>query len=243
MTNRRNFRLPLTIALVALTSSLLLISWDFRQPSPFMNDFKNETDTIPKKGIKEKKIRDLDDVLDELNEVNLNVNMEKIKKEIDEAMKKIDGEKIKMEVEKAMREVDMAKIKQEIEASIAKIDWDKMQAQLKDEMSKLDIDMKKMHEELQKIGPEVEKSLENAKEEIEKAKAEVKEYKDFVDGLEQDGLLKRKDGYTIRHTDGELMVNDKKVSAEIYNKYRGFLEKHKKFTIEKSDDNFNIDDN
>ncbi len=273
MTNPRNFRLTLAIAVVAVASSLILVSWDFKQSSPFMDDFGQATDTIPKKDVKEKKIRDLDDVLDELNNVDMKVNMEKVQKEIAEAMKKIDGDKIRMEVEKAMKEVDFAKIQKEVEASMAKIDWSKMQAEinqemkkldfekiqkevdasiakidwnkmqteLNQEMKKLDIDMKKMEEEMKKIGPEIEKSMEKAKVEIEKAKAEMKEYNDFVDGLEKDGLLKRKNGYTIKHKDGELIVNDKKVSTEVYNKYRSFLEKHKKFTINKSDDDFNID--
>ena len=266
MTNTRNFRLAIAIAAVVIASSFILISWDFNRSTPFVDDFGQPTDTIPKKDIKEKKIRNLDDVLDELNEADLKVDMEKIKKEISEAIKKIDGEKIKMEVENAMKEVDMGKIQKEIseamkkidgdkirmevekamkevdmekinhdiENSIAKIDWNKMQTELNKEMKKLDIDMKKMEDELSKIGPEIEKSM-------EKAKIKLKEYNDFVYGLEVDGLLKRKDGYTIKHKDGELIVNDKKVSAEIYNKYRSFLEKHKKIAIKVSDDDFDID--
>ena len=83
--------------------------------------------------------------------------------------------------------------------------------------------------------------MEKAKVEIEKAKADMKEYKEFVDGLQSDGLINKKEGYTIKHKDGELIVNGKKVSNEVYSKYRRFLEKHKTFTIEKNDDDFNID--
>jgi len=54
-------------------------------------------------------------------------------------------------------------------------------------------------------------------------------------------LLKRKEGYTIKHKDGELFINDKKATDATYKKYKPFLDKHKKFTIEKSDDDFNID--
>lgn len=250
MTNLRNFRITLAVAAVAVISTLLLVSWDHKPAgSPFFtDDYRQAADTIPKKESREKKIRDLDDVLAELNDVDLRVDMEKIKREIADAMKKIDGDKIRTEIEKTMREVDIEKIKREVEASIAKIDWDKMKAELdrldrvKDiDLQKLDLDMKKMEEELKKIGPEIEKSLEKAKIEIEKAKAEMKEYNEFVDGLEKDGLLKRKDGYTVKHKDGELFVNDKKVSPELYNKYRNFLEKHKKFTIEKTDDDLDID--
>lgn len=245
MTNQRNIRITLTVAAVALTSIFILASWDFKQATPFIEDQQQATDTIPKKQNREKKIRDLDDVIDELNNVDLKVDMEKINKEIAEAMKKIDGDKIRMEVDKALKEVDFEKIKKEVENSIAKIDWDKMKAELdkvKDiDMKKLDIDMKKMETELSKIGPEIEKSMEKAKVEIEKAKVEMMEYDKFVNGLEKDRLLKRKEGYSIKHKDGELIVNDKKVSADVYNKYSKFLEKHKKFTIRKSDDDFDID--
>ena len=75
---------------------------------------------------------------------------------------------------------------------------------------------------------------------IEKAKAEMKEYKGFVDGLEKDGLINKKEGYTIQHRNGELIINGKKQPADVYNKYRTFLKKHEKFTIKKSDDDFNI---
>ncbi len=263
MTNLKNYWKVLAVSAIAITSVILLASWDFNPTgSPFFNDRAGSpADTIPKKENRERKIRDLDDVLDEFNNAEMKVNMEKIQKEIKEAMKSIDKEKIKMEVDKAMKEIDMQKIqkevqesiakidwdniKKEVDESVAKIDWDKMKSELdrvkEIDMKKLDVDMKKMEEELKKIGPEVEKSMEKAKVEIEKAKVEMKEYNDFVDGLENDGLLKRKDGYTIKHKDGELIVNDKKVSNEVYNKYRSFLEKHKKFTIEKSDDDFDVD--
>jgi hypothetical protein len=268
--------MTLAITAIAVTSFLILSSWDFKQPFTRISDHGQATDTIPKKSgadTKEKKIRDLDDVLDELNNADLKMDMEKMKKEIEESMKKIDKDKIQMEVDKAMKEVDLQKIQKDVEASIANIDWKKMQAEMEQamkkidfekmqkdvetamakidmekiqaeinrEMKNLDVDMKKMEAELKKIGPEIEKSMEKAKVDIEKAKVEMKEYNDFVDGLEKDGLLNRKDGYTINHKNGELIINDKKVSAEVYNKYRSFLEKHKKFTIDKSDDDFNID--
>ena len=65
--------------------------------------------------------------------------------------------------------------------------------------------------------------------------------KEFVNGLESDGLLDKDKGYTLKHKEGELFINGKKASEQTYSKYRSFLEKHKKFLIEKDDDNFNID--
>ena len=278
MTNLRNLRITLAVAAVAITSVFVLSSWDFKNTYAAWNDNGyDNSDTIPKKEIREKKIRDLDDVLDELNNVDLKMDMEKMQKEFSESMKKFDAQKIQMDIQKAMRDIDFEKMQKEIEQSMAKIDfsniekemaramkefdgakiqkevqesmqkieWDKMKTEFDKvkeiDMKKMQLDMEKMQAELSKIGPEIEKSMEKAKVEIEKAKAEMKEYNEFVDGLEKDGLLNRKEGYTIKHKDGELFINDKKASDATYKKYKTFLDNHKKFTIEKSDDDFNID--
>ena len=275
MTNLRNLRITLAVAAVAITSVFVLSSWDFKNGYATWNDHGYENaDTIPKK---EKKIRDLDDVFDELNAIEFNIDMEKMQKELKESMKKFDAQKFQLDIEKAMREVDFEKIQREISQSMAKIDfgniekeianamkefdavklqkdlnesmsnieWDKMKIEfdkIKDiDMKNLQLDMEKMQTELSKIGPEIEKSMEKAKVEIEKAKIEMKEYKEFVDGLEKDGLINKKEEYTIKHDNGELFINGKKASDATYNKYKTFLEKRKKFTIEKSDDDFNID--
>ncbi|HMK26175.1 MAG TPA: hypothetical protein VK483_09110 [Chitinophagaceae bacterium] len=254
-----------------------LVSWDQKQSPGHFGQPINDTVPKTKPGDREKKIRDLDDVLDELNEADMKVNMEKVQKELAEAMKKIDGEKIKMEMEKAMKEVDMEKIKREVEESMAKIDfnkikeemanvmkevdmekiqkevqesmakvdWDKMKAEMdkvKDiDMKQVEKEMEKVKEEMKNLGPKIEKEMEKAKVEIEKAKVEIKEYKEFVDGLESDGLINKKESYSLKHKDGELFINGKKASEQTYNKYRSFLEKHKKFSIKKDDDDFDID--
>jgi len=274
MTNLRNLRIPLVVAAVAITSVFVLSSWDFKNTYAAWNDNDYDNcDTIPKK---EKKIRDLDDVIDELNAVDFKMDMEKMQKELNESMKNFDMKKMQLDMEKAMRDVDFQKIQKEIEESMKidfgniekemvkamkefdaikiqkevqesmqKIEWDKMKAQFDKvkeiDMSKMQLDMEKMQAELSKIGPEIEKSLENAKVEIENAKVEMKEYKEFVDGLEKDGLINKKEEYTIKHDNGELFINGKKASDATYKKYKTFLDKRKKFTIEKSDDDFNID--
>lgn len=287
MTNLRNYWKPLAVVVLTFTSVILLASWDFKNaaaPRPADTD-QQRTDTVPGKNEnREKKIRDLDDVLEEIENAqaqldkDLKLDMEKLKKELEETFKKLDMAKVKADMERGLKEIDMNKINAEIEASIAKIDWDKMKAELekvkdidfsnmKEEMkkmeeemkkigpeleksmqkmkevdfSKIEIEMKKVGEEMKKIGPEIEKSMEKAKEGLEKAKAEMKEYKDFVDGLEKDGLIDKKKNYSIKHADGELIINGKKQPEAVYNKYRSFLEKHKKFSINKEDDDFNID--
>ncbi len=281
------------ITLIVTGLTIGLVSWDFKQSPGRYKQSAN--DTVPKtKSIeKEKKIRDLDEALDELNNAEMKIDMEKIQKEIDQAMKNVDMEKIKREVDiavkeidldkikkeveaslskvdmdqvkkeiekamsdvdydkvknemaQALKEVDAAKIIQEVDASLARVDWEKIKTEMdevkKIDMSKMETEMKKVNEEIEKMRPELKKEIEKAKVDVEKAKVELKEYKAFVDGLENDGLINKKEDYSIIHKDGELTVNGKNVSAEIYSKYRSFLEKHKKFRIKKEKDDFNID--
>ena len=261
----------LWLPVLAIGIIVVLASWDFKQtPAGYQPQDHNPTDTTPKKKktVTEKKVRDLDDVIDELDAIDVQKEMEKAQLEIAKALKEIDGEKIrldieksmkevdfskiKLDIEKAMKDIDMQKIQKEVQESIAKIDWDKMKLELEEvkkiDFSKMEQEMKNMKEEFSKIKPQLEKEMANvkvemekAKVEIEKAKVEMKEYKEFVDGLDKDGLISKKANYTIKHADGELTVNGKKVSEQVYSKYRSFLEKHKKFTIEKTDDDFDID--
>lgn len=268
-------RMLLVLLITGLTIGL--VSWDHKQAPRRFDQSVNDTVPKTKPGDREKKIRDLDDVLDELNNADMKVNMEMIQKEIAEAMKQIDGDKIRREVEKALKEVDMDKIRKEVEASIAKVDFDKIKAEIADamkevdmakiqkevqeslakvdwdkmkveldkvkdiDMKKLDAEMEKVKEEMKDLGPKIEKEMEKAKVEIEKAKVEIKEYKEFVNGLENDGLINKKESYSLKHKDGEFFINGKKASEQTYNKYRYFLEKHKKFNIKKDDDDFDLD--
>ena len=256
------------LALLITVITLGLVSWDHKQTPGQVQQTVN--DTVPKKPAGEKKIRDLDDVLDELNEADLKVNMEKIQQEIAEAMKKIDGDKIRMEIDKALKDVDMAKIQKEVQESLAKVDFNKIKAEIADAMKEVDmdkiqkevkeslakvdwdniklemekvkdIDMKKLDAEMQRVKDEMKDLGPKIQKEMEKAKVEIKEYKSFVDGLENDGLINKKEGYSLKHKDGELFINGKKASEQTYNKYRSFLEKHKKFNIKKDNGDFDLD--
>ena len=120
------------LLLVLLTAGITigLISWDQHQAPGKYQPSANDTTPKKKMADKEKKIRDLDDVLDELNETDLKLDMEKIQKEIAEAIKSIDGDKIRMEIEKAMKEVDFAKIQKEVQESLAKVDFNKIKSEI-----------------------------------------------------------------------------------------------------------------
>lgn len=253
--------------------ALCLVSWDFKQTSGQRPIGINDTTPKVKEKDSEKKVRDLDDVLNGWDEKEWRVNMEKAQIEIEKAMKNIDKEKIRMEIDKAMRDVDMDKIKKEVEASMSKIDWDNIKKEM--EMSKemgaqMKVQMDKMKEEMKELGPRMQKEMEKLKAldmdkmniemekvreqmkdlgpqmekvrvDMEKTRSEIKEYTDFVDGLAKDGLLNKKENYSIRYKNGELSVNGKSAGIEITNKYRSFLDKHKTFSIEKSGEDFNID--
>jgi hypothetical protein len=108
-------------------------------------------------------------------------------------------------------------------------------------MEEVSNEMKKVKIEMEQLGPKIEKEMSRAKVEIEKARTEIKEYKTFVDGLDKEGIINKKSEYTIRHEDGQLLINGKNSSAETYLKYKDFLEKHPRFEIKKTSDDFDLD--
>ena len=151
-------------------------------------------------------------------------------------MKRIDSKKLNEEINNSLKGLDAIKLKEQINESLNKVDWDQINGQLA-KLKDMNVYMDGMKEKLQQIEPK----LKNLKVDLERLKAEIKEYKDFVDQLDKDGLINKNEPYTIRHKDGELFINDKKVSTETYNKYRSFLDDHKKFNIDKEKDDFNLD--
>ncbi len=224
------------------------------------------TDTVP---AKQKKIRNLDEALAEIDRGELemqralkefdrgqvekevreamkkvDIDMEKMKKDIELAMKEIDVEKINLEVQKAMKEVDAEKISKEIKESMAKVDMQKMKAEMqhaKEEMQKVkEIDMSKMKAELEKIGPEVEKAMQEAQVSIEKARKEITSYKNLVDALDRAGHLKKAGNYTIEYRNKELTVNGKTLPAATTQQYSQYLSDKEAFTLKKDDDGLDI---
>jgi len=183
----------LPIAMVACFS-ILLLSWGGQKQTHQQKKEQSINDTVPKNKA-DKKIRDLDDVLDDLDRAEINVDMDMVNEQLKEAMKQIDMAKIKMDVDKAMKEVDMekvneqmkeamkqvdmAKIKMDIDKAMKDVDMEKINEQMKEamkqiDMTKLDADLKKLEIEMKGLGPKIEKEMENAKASIEKAKVEMK---------------------------------------------------------------------
>lgn len=240
-----------------------LASWDQKQTQ---SQYESTiTDTTPKKKTTDKKVRDLDDVLTELenvewidanklqlelNEALKGLNLEKIQKQVALEMKNIDFEKIMKEAKASIAAIDFEKINKEIaeamkgisidkeiKASLEKINWEDM----KEELEKVkEVEMKKVQEELEKVKVEMKDLGPKIKEEVEKAKGEILEFKSFIGKLHDAGLLNKNGTYTLKHKDGVLTVNGKAVSNEVYQKHNEFLLKHKNFNIEKSTDDFDM---
>lgn len=264
-------KLPLAV----LACSIVLATAAF-QTHPAKTK-QGATDTVPDRN---KKIKDIDDALDELErskaEVDRSlkdidfaqiekqikeatenihidaakmkadmqafkeVDMAKMKAELEQSIKEIDAAKIHAQVDKAMKEVDMEKIQTEMQASIAKIDFEKMNKEL--EKAKA-VDFEKLESGMKKLRPEIEKSMKEAHKSIEKAKEELKVYKSLIDGLDKDGLINKKENYTIEYKNGALTINGKKQPATATDKYQQLLKGHKDFTIKKDADDFNIENN
>jgi hypothetical protein len=252
MKPKNYFGQALILPLAILGTSISLIAWNKSHISQSEKNYsakESVADTVPQKEKieRERKIRDLDEALQELDKAKLDIDMDKINSELENIRPQLQKElaNANLEVKKALKEIDVAKLKSDVEASIAKIDWEKMKHDLDKvqeiNMEKMNVDMKKVDEELKKIKPDLEKNLQKAKIQIEKAKSEMKEYKTFVDGLEKDGLINKKEGYSIKHKEGELIINGKKQPEDIYRKYQGFLHNHKNFSIEKNDADFNFE--
>lgn len=245
-----NTVLPLRKAL--LVSATILLGFTFTSWKQSTIDTpRSIQDTTPSK--KEKKTVDLDQALDELDNAKAdveksmqNIDWDKMNADMKEAMKNLDVNMKDMQenLKKSLSEIDVEKMKHDVNEAVAKIDWD----EIKRNMDKAkDIDLDKVRAEvetakaaIEKEKPAIEKSMRDAHESIEKAKVEMRAYQAFIEGLEKDGRINSKEGYTIENKNGQLIINGKQQPASVYNKYRTFLEKNKKLTIKKDKDGLHI---
>jgi len=248
-----------------LLATGLVLTVTFAQSNSGNNKSSNR-DTVPKK---DKKIRDLDEAMWELDkgEVELSKAMkeidgEKIERELRTAMKAMDVDMLKMkeDVAKAMKEIDFQKINVDMQKALTEaqkelsaIDGEKMKKEIEQSIAKVDfdkikiemekvkeLDLSKMKEELANIRPEIEKSLAEAKKDIEKAKQEITDYKHLVNALDKDGLLNKSQNYKVEYKNKALIVNGKKLSTDALKKYSEYLSGKEDFTIKKDEDDFNI---
>jgi hypothetical protein len=238
------------VGIVALTALLAfsLTAWN----QTVQPQHRTHTDTTPRKG--DPKIKNIDDALAELDKAMLQLDaelkkplppvppmdVEKMKAEIDKALKDLDPEKMKAQMDKAAKELDEAKLKMELQSATAKVDMEKMRAELEKVKT---VELPKIEAQMKDLQPRIEQEMKKAKESMEKAKKEMQEYKGFIDGLDKDGLIDKNANYKIELENAQLKINGQTQAADVYNKYKSFLEKHQEFTITKDGDGFNIHKN
>lgn len=174
----------------------------------------------------------------------------KITKQIEQGLKDIDIAKMQVEIEKSMNKVDWDKMKQEIDKSIKEIDLSKMKVNLEkmkndialslkeiktdalkksmEEIKKINFDDLKKEIELSKdqLKPEMEKfrsEMDKVKIEMQKVKSDMSDVKIMLDEMEKDGLINKKETNTIEFKDKDLLINGKKQTPEISEKYHKYL--------------------
>lgn len=223
-------------------------------------------DTVP---AKQKKIRDLDDALldldrgeAEMQKALQEINGEKMEREMRAAMKnmEVDMTRMKAEIARAMKEIDVQKINvdvqkamEEVQREAGRINGEKIKEQTAEALARLDAekmrtewqkangaDLDKLRMELNKIRPEMEKAMQQAKKDIEKARQEINSYKELVHALDKDGYLDKDAAYKVEYKAGELTVNGKKLPADAVRKYNEFLSGKREFTLHQGEDGLHI---
>ncbi len=164
----------LSLVLGALLMVLVMGAW---QGEPKASQKQYSNDTIPSK-----KIKDIDEALNELEksriELEKTISNKDWEKEIRESMKEIDGDRIKADIEKAMKEIDAEKIRSDIQKAMSEVNFEKIKSEIEKSMASIDSD--KMKAEIEKAVKEIdiEKMQANmeaslAKIDMEKVKAEM----------------------------------------------------------------------
>ncbi|MBL0131708.1 MAG: hypothetical protein IPP43_11770 [Chitinophagaceae bacterium] len=72
----------LVLLFLAISLTVGLVSWDHKQSPGRYQQTINDTTPKKKSSDREKKVRDLDDVLDDLDKANMNFDMDKIQKRL-----------------------------------------------------------------------------------------------------------------------------------------------------------------
>ncbi|MCW3090603.1 MAG: hypothetical protein JWP81_1672 [Ferruginibacter sp.] len=168
------------------------------------------------------------------------IDFDNIHKEITASLNKVDFEKIKLDIDRAMKEIDFAKIEQGVKTALKEIEWNKLnndvKLSLQDAKREIEkINMEVIKKEMEKAKQEIEKSrneikkinidelMKNANSGIAKAKAELRLTKEMFNEMEKDGLINQKEGFTIEYKDKTLLINGKKQTEAIKEKYRQYI--------------------
>ena len=164
-------------------------------------------------------------------------------KDLNIELKKVDLTDLRLEMGKAMKEIDMKNIQVEVETALKNVEWDKIQDEVNRAMKdvKVNVDLDIVQKSLEASREALKENWEKAwKDEMKKAGVEMHRLKNFLLGLEKDGLIKKGEPYTIEIKNGELFINGKEQPKNITDKYRN-SEEYKSYF--KKDGNFKIKSN
>jgi hypothetical protein len=167
----------------------------------------------------------------------LNKAMQELNENLQEM--NVDLQAMNQDLQRSMQEIDFESLQADIEASVAKVDLEELQESI-ESVKSIDLERVKQNieaakEQLDKLQPELERSMKASRESLEKAKVNLRGYKNFIEELEEDGLIDKSEGYAIEHRDGQLLINGKAQSRDVYNRHRAFLEKNERFTIRENE--------
>lgn len=232
------------------------------QDSPFMSKkfdvTDNFRDTVPEKGCDGSvKLKDLDNLNEELDKSLANISEGLKKIDLDKLMNDV-GESLKninlKDVSLSLKKIDFDDVLADIKSSLQNIRWEDKEEEMekaleeaREEMEKAkqeikNIDTKNIDAELEKARKEIEKSkleikkidfdkiMSEAKIGIDKAKEEIKQIKTMFEEMEKDGLIDRENGFSVEYKDKNLYIDGKKQSDRITDKYRHYF-KEDRFKI------------
>lgn len=91
------------------------------------------------------------------------------------------------------------------------------------------------------IHKDLKKEFEKAQEGVKHAAAELQNYKDMVDEMYKDGLIKSREQYDIHYKHGDLFINGTKQPAGITDKYKHYFKKENVKISRGTDDDKTID--
>jgi len=198
----------------------------------------------------------------ELQKLNLedqmkNIDMQKIQAETQEALQKINWEKMKKDMQQAQAElknnIDYKKIESGVRRSmeetkkamarLKEVDMQKIQRELERASEDLRANEGQVREGLERAKKEIDenlhkdlrKELEKAKEGVQKATEELRSYKEMINEMQKDGLLKNDGNYNIKYKKGELYIDGVKQPGNITDKYRHYF-KQENVQLRKSKD-------
>ncbi|MFT3681543.1 MAG: hypothetical protein QM791_14830 [Ferruginibacter sp.] len=236
------------VACIGLIATLTSFSNDEFGPLQKIDSQELKKDSVPELS-KEKHlnmqeydqlVEDLQQELKKTQEKLSGVEMEKAMQEAQAAISNINFEKMQADISAALKAVDFASIEKDLAVAMTKTDWKKINTELKASLEAArkemdNIKLEEVNKELEKAKAEVEKSKEalkaidfdkimaDAATGITAASEELKQTKVMFNEMEKDGLINRKEGFSIEYRNKTLYINGKKQNEATTEKYRRYI--------------------